>query len=183
MKKIISLVIFISCMWSFSLLAQDVEDDNIDDLITPLEYKLYSAVLKLEESSFTEKELIVLREKTRLQRNESMVTMKTREIIKENLGEDITDDMLDAFASLNAKPADMENYFSSDLNVEFIKRVQEKKLFPLLGEGWKKFYKKYPDSKGIYSFSRASFNETKTKAFVYFEKTVDFGKRGSTISV
>lgn len=38
-----------------------------------------------------------------------------------------------------------------------------------LGEGWRKFYKAYPDSGGYISFSRVGFNDANTQALVYFQ--------------
>jgi hypothetical protein len=40
-------------------------------------------------------------------------------------------------------------------------------------EGWEKFYKDFPHSLGLLSFSRAAFNKTKDKALLYFEHYKD----------
>ncbi len=42
-----------------------------------------------------------------------------------------------------------------------------------INEGWGKFYKDYPQSFGVLSFSRAAFNKNKDAALVYFEHYKD----------
>ena len=58
--------------------------------------------------------------------------------------------------------------------VGFISRAESSEIFksgPNPLDGWKLLYKRYPDAKGILSFSRIGFNHDHTQAIVYFAQT------------
>ena len=88
--------------------------------------------------------------------------------IKTELG--IEDALFDEFVRKNEKPCQLPEKFrfGFDVDISTITPEQQKELFKEdLQQGWKSFYRKYPNSPGIITLSRVAFNEAQDTALVY----------------
>jgi len=80
---------------------------------------------------------------------------------------------LDAVADYIDKNQTQGELFLEDLGIpnELIAREEVAKFFETGGGGWEAFYKRYPGSLGLVSFSKVGFNSRHDQAFVYVAKT------------
>ena len=72
----------------------------------------------------------------------------------------------DAFRQVNAQPASLHHSFHSPLDYELLDSTQLNSIFKKNG-GWPAFYKRYPGSQGILTFSRVGFSADGTQALFY----------------
>lgn len=73
---------------------------------------------------------------------------------------------LEATSDFKAKNIDsypLRSYINQRAEYDFIDEPEIAKLFSF-SDGWKEFYKRYPNSEGILTFSRIGFNLDKTEA-------------------
>jgi hypothetical protein len=67
-----------------------------------------------------------------------------------------------------AEPAQLKECFDIEVPITFISEAEMDRLFnDLAYQGWKPFWKRYPDAQGILTFSHVSFNSDGTRALVY----------------
>lgn len=80
---------------------------------------------------------------------------------------------LDAVADYAHKNETQGELSLKDLGIpnELISPEQVAELFEKGGGGWDTFYKRYPGSLGLVSFSKVGFNARRDQAFVYVAKT------------
>jgi hypothetical protein len=80
---------------------------------------------------------------------------------------------LDAVADYVQKNQAQGELFLEGLGIpnELIAREDVAKFFETGGGGWETFYKRYPGSLGLVSFSKVGFNSRHDQAFVYVAKT------------
>jgi hypothetical protein len=75
---------------------------------------------------------------------------------------------VDDFKARNVKPSAIENKFSVPAKVMFISKAEVERLFAEGGGWWEAFYKQYPKSAGLVTFSNVGFNPEMNYALVYF---------------
>jgi hypothetical protein len=80
---------------------------------------------------------------------------------------------LDAVADYVHKNQTQGELFLEGLGIpnELIAREEAAKFFENGGGGWEVFYKRYPGSLGLVSFSKVGFNSRHDQAFVYVART------------
>jgi hypothetical protein len=82
----------------------------------------------------------------------------------------VEQETLDDFASKAEQIDLLSKHFKLSVPYSLISLESLQKIFrPSAYEGWEAFYKKYPDSSGIISFSRIGFNKRKDQALVYVD--------------
>lgn len=75
----------------------------------------------------------------------------------------------DCYRKKNGNYELVGNYFQTDEKIILVSEDELGKIFvPTCDTGWRKFYRKYPNSVGNTSFSRVGFNSAKTIAVVNF---------------
>jgi len=136
------------------------------------EYKVYSDTLL----QLPEKDVLVIRKKTRLGRN--MKSVEAYDSLKKSFGELINDDLIHEFVAINSKSAELQNKFGKNLNIILMSKESEDKIFKPIDGCWKRFYSEYPNASGIIELSRIAFNADKTKALLYYGSSFDSGKGG-----
>lgn len=120
------------------------------------EYAVYSAILA--DNRYNSEKMVV-----------SEYTIKGFLADTTNLTQQISglsQEIVDDYQAKNIDSQKLENNFTVSSNVIFISEKQTKQIFRK-GEGWNNFYKKYPQSSGLISFSNIGFNQERTQALVY----------------
>ncbi len=74
----------------------------------------------------------------------------------------------DAFRKVNAQQASLRRSFRFPLNYELVDSAQIASTFSKHGGGWPAYYKQFPHSNGIVTFSRVGFSADGTQAFFYW---------------
>lgn len=144
--------------------------------ITDDEYKVYSdLLLQLQETS-AKGQLWVIKDFTILGKtgHAGYDFEKFKSHLKKDFGNDVSDDLLGHFISVNAEPQMLESKFESSLNIAFISKEKEEELFKPVGNGWTRFYAAYPKAKNKLELSRVAFNNDKTKALVCYGMAFDY---------
>jgi len=75
---------------------------------------------------------------------------------------------IDAFRKANAQQAFARRSFQFPIDYEIITSDQLESFFKTHGYSWPAYYKQYPGSNGILTWSRAGFNADGTQALFYF---------------
>jgi hypothetical protein len=78
---------------------------------------------------------------------------------------------IDDFEAENAKSATLENKFNLTTEVKLVSKAEIDKFFGKGGGWWEAFYKTYPKSPGLISFSNVGFNGDVTQAVLYVGHT------------
>lgn len=130
--------------------------DNFSETNENEEYAVYSAILA--DNRYNSEKMVV--SKYTIKGFLADTTNLTRQIA--GLSQEIIYD----YQANNVDSHKLENNFTVSNNVIFISEKQTKQIFRN-GEGWNNFYKKYPQSSGLISFSNIGFNRERTQALVY----------------
>jgi hypothetical protein len=75
---------------------------------------------------------------------------------------------IDAFRRVNAQQALLRRSFRFPLSYELVDSTQIASMFSKNGGGWPAYYKLFPHSNGILTFSRIGFSADGTQAFFYW---------------
>ena len=75
---------------------------------------------------------------------------------------------LDAFRKVNAKQAFIRRSFRPSIDYELVTSAQMERIFCKQCGFWPAYYKQYPGSQGLLTFSGVGFNSDGTQAFFYF---------------
>jgi len=170
--------VFILIILSFCLALQSCREPiaEVPNQIVDDEYKVYSDALSQLVRLPEGKDTLVIREMTTLRPAE--FDERRKSYLKKHFGEKISDDLIEQFGAVNAKPRTLQNKFINSLSIVLISKAEEDKIFHPIDEGWKRFYLKYPKSTGTIELSRAAFDARKTKALLYYGTSFDYGKGG-----
>jgi len=170
--------VFILIILSFCLALQSCREPiaEVPNQIVDDEYKVYSDALSQLVRLPEGKDTLVIREMTTLRRAEFDERRKL--YLRKHFGEKISDDLIEQFGAVNAKPRTLQNKFINSLSIVLISKAEEDKIFHPIDEGWKRFYLKYPKSTGTIELSRVAFDARKTKALLYYGTSFDYGKGG-----
>lgn len=131
--------------------------------------EIYRTILK--ESSAHDKKLVVLQAETtslkiyefELQKTESGVTESVQQLLKRTMPEAELQ-TLDDYVEQNRAPGTLQ---VSDLGANYVFATRNDLDPSKLESFWARFYKKYPNSSGLFFFSKVGFNATHDQAFVY----------------
>ena len=74
---------------------------------------------------------------------------------------------LDAFREVNRQQASLRRSFHPSIDYELVDSTQLESFFKRGGGDWIAFYKRFPGSSGIITFSRVGFSEDGTQALFY----------------
>lgn len=74
---------------------------------------------------------------------------------------------IDAFQALNTRQASLRRSFHPAIDYELVDSAQLESFFKKGGGDWLAFYKRFPGSPGIMTFSRVGFSEDGTQALFY----------------
>ena len=74
---------------------------------------------------------------------------------------------IDAFQKINSQQACIRRSFHIQVNYELIDSTRLDNIFKNNGRGWMTYYKQFPNSQGILTFSRVSFSADGTQALFY----------------
>ena len=139
------------------------------DLVTTMEYAVYSALLdEIDESPKDGKEvkLLVVNDQT-----EGPDKRCVPEEVAQWYGEVKSDELKPLFENLIEKNKDSKPlYRKFKVNRQYVLLNAQNfvSMFEMRNlDGWNEFYKKYPDSSGYITFSRVGFNSNETKALIY----------------
>jgi hypothetical protein len=128
------------------------------------EYDVYSSLLKpFAEKNF--KKVYLVREETSVGISLSESVDTKMSFIKEHFPK-IEPVILDSFRQKNQQRYKLEDKFSKNTNTRILTDAEAGEIFSDPKLGWDKFYLKYPESNGIFDFSRVGFNLNKTQAFL-----------------
>ena len=138
------------------------------------EYRVYDAVIADKErdgtdfGSLLDGRLLVIQEQTDGSSGRSNQWDYVKERIKPS------EEALVDYKANREKPAKLTHRFSTKSQYVLLSKKAWEGIFKVGGSydyesGWKKYYEKYPKSRGYISFSRAGFNKSKSEAFLYFE--------------
>lgn len=126
-------------------------------------YNVYSAVLKetfVDEST----KLLVIEDKTA--DDFTADNEKHWEYLKAGLAP-ISQSTIDDFKSRNAQSFSLEDKFTLTIKTKLISKAEVDKLFGPGGGWWEAFYKSYPNSPGLITFSNVGFNSDGSQALLY----------------
>jgi hypothetical protein len=138
------------------------QDTGLQDPMADQEQAVYAALLRTFAS---EASYYVFWEEIPdfSQSNEDVATVS--DLVIQNL----TQVSVETLASLWARNG-MVHYLSADMNLGapyvLLDSAAREAFFTADGDGWKRFYVKYPESTGIYGFSRVGFNAANDQALV-----------------
>jgi hypothetical protein len=76
-------------------------------------------------------------------------------------------ELIDEFNSKNEKFHPLSNSFTADRKVVLLSKDESTEIFN--NGGWDEFYKRYPQSGGIFMLSRVGFNANRDCAFLYID--------------
>jgi len=128
--------------------------------ITAEEYKVYMAALGENREPF------VIRDKSDMDKESKNIDRySVREFLKELIPETIED-----FQAKNKETAQLKKKFPTNINYTLIKIDELKEFFAYEFDGemdWEAFYKKYPKSGGLYTFSRVGFSQNGQQALLF----------------
>jgi len=157
---------------------QPEEENAFEQTVLSADYKVYSDTLQQlgVGKSDIPKNVLVIKIETIL--GTGTKSAEVYPFIKDKFDELIEDNLINEFAALNSKSAEIQNKFDKTLNVILISKESVDKIFNPIEGGWKRFYSEYPHSSGIIGFSKVAFNADKTKALLYYEDSFDSGKGG-----
>jgi hypothetical protein len=158
-KVVLSAILAIS-MGLVPSRARNLQSDIRDD-----EYAVYSAVI--ESKYGRNSKLVVVRNRTINSGHwDNVVGM-----IKKTMPP-LPQEMLDEFKIKNKESYSLSRSFKIKAEYVLIDVKEINRLFDRdINEGWKAFYRKYPDSPGDLSFSRVVFNADMSRGFVYVSHT------------
>lgn len=74
---------------------------------------------------------------------------------------------IDAFREVNRQQASLQRSFHPAIDYEVVDTAQLESFFKKGGGDWFAFYKRFPGSRGITTFSRVGFSEDGTQALFY----------------
>jgi hypothetical protein len=74
---------------------------------------------------------------------------------------------IDAFRNVNRQQASLRRSFHPAIDYELVDSAQLESFFKRGGGDWLAFYKRFPGSPGIITFSRVAFSEDGTQALFY----------------
>ena len=140
------------------------QDTGSQDPMADQEQAVYAALLRNASNA----PYYVLREELPdfSQSNEDVAA--DSDLIIQNL----TQVSVETLASLWARNGTV-HYLSADMNLGapyvLLDSAAREAFFTADGDGWKRFYAKYPKSTGIYGFSRVGFNAANDQALVYLD--------------
>ena len=129
----------------------------------PQEYMVYATLIE-DWYDQDAGQLIVIRDRTALHR--SAVSLNNELIYVRADMPELTQDTINDFIAKNLKSYPLGRFIELEPNYMVISQAEINDLFEFK-DGWKRFYKQYPDANGIFTFSRVGFNYTKTQALVY----------------
>lgn len=128
--------------------------------ITAEEYKVYMAVLGKT------KEMFVVRDKSGMDKESKNIDrFSVRDFLKELIPETIED-----FQAKNKEIAQLKKKFPTKINYKLINIDELREFFAYEFDGemdWEAFYKKYPKSGGLYTFSRVGFSQDGQQALLF----------------
>jgi len=133
---------------------------NTADTLVDNEYQIYSLILKEQYQEITD---FVIKQRTYSLNSFSL---------NESTVEFIQTEVPDMDTSIFAKAIDINKltfYLDNKFNVpnKSITLISDQEIAYLLGDkSWDGFYNKYPDSKGMISFTRVGFNQDMTEAIL-----------------
>ena len=140
---------------------------NADSGIEEEEYAVYSALINANTGDENRDRLLVINEQP-----SPWVGFleEERDKFYEDLKKSSPELMLETVEDLRAKNKEQHKFARHfDIKRRYI-LVSEKELDAFFKEGggwWEEFYRKYPKSTGIATFSRVGFNADRTQALVY----------------
>lgn len=137
------------------------------------EYAIYAAVIgdlfaddKVTSGSKSKVRTLVIADWTVSNPSAAAVGEEEGKLLKQRLSS-ISQETIDDFTAKNAKSHQITK--SLDLKVKYTLISKEKvdQIFKSVMSGWEEFYKQFPDSGGLISFSRAGLNSKGDQALVY----------------
>ncbi len=126
-------------------------------------YAVYSTVLKevfVDDSN----KLLVIEDKTA--DDFTADNDKHWDYLKQGLAP-ISQATIDDFKSKNAKTSSLEDKFTVTIKTKLISKAEVDKFFAPSGGWWEAFYKSYPNSPGLITFSNVGFNSDGSQALLY----------------
>lgn len=146
------------------------ETNSIDE-----SYAVYSVALKKYESSSENGQkapIIVINENTEI----GNIEKKSNAEFLRNFNLEVPAEFQSAFEDFKSKNIKSEKLIKSfDIAQDYV-LVTKDDVFKSenINEIWKLFYKKYPDSRGLITFSKVGFDADKKHAFIYQEQLCGF---------
>ncbi len=110
--------------------------------------------------------MAVISEKTAISISSENID-STLEYVRTNLSSGISADTLTSFKTRNDQYYPLSPDMQLGLEYKLINQQEMQEIFNGSGKGWDTFYERYPDSPGIFTFSRVGFNSSMDEALVY----------------
>ena len=80
----------------------------------------------------------------------------------------LSDDLIKVFESRLKSPTRLERRFNLGLSYVLVDHREFERVWDKSPDWWSEFYKKYPDSGGVVTFSNVAFSKDGDQALVYF---------------
>jgi hypothetical protein len=80
---------------------------------------------------------------------------------------------LDEFRKVNARQGFLRRSFHPSIDYVIVNSAQLESIFCKTCRSWLAYYKQFPGSQGLLTFSRVGFNADGTQAFFYFSNSCD----------
>jgi len=80
---------------------------------------------------------------------------------------------LDAYRKVNGQPAFLRRSLHPTVDYQLVNRAQLEPIFCYHCGSWPAYYKRFPGSQGLLTFSRVGFNTDGTQAFFYYSNMCD----------
>ncbi len=151
--------------------SQEEKSPDVDE-----DYKVYSAAIVQLNRNAKDKDTFVIRQMTKSgKRDDQDKGERRKAFLKKEFGGQLSDELIENFIEVNLTEQMLQDKFDKNLHVIFISEAEEEAIFrPADGQGWQRFYSKYPRAIGIIEISRVAFNKEKTKALLYYGNSFDY---------
>ncbi|HEY7547124.1 MAG TPA: hypothetical protein VID27_19680, partial [Blastocatellia bacterium] len=130
------------------------------------EYTVYSALIE-ELFISQETKLVVITNRTIAEDDDIGKSLQER--INESIPE-VSKETLSSYESRKKEAHLLSSRFNLRVEYKLVSRGEIDKLLKEEGRWWDAFYKKYPKSPGLISFSNVGFNPEMTEAFLYVSR-------------
>jgi hypothetical protein len=141
--------------------------------ISAEEYAIYAAVVddmfagdKVASDSKSKARTLVIADWTVSNTSAAVVRGDEGTLLKQRLSS-ISQETIDDYMAKNAKSHQITTSFDLKVKYTLISKEKIDQIFRSVMSGWEEFYKQFPGSDGLISFSRAGLNSTGDQALVY----------------
>jgi len=127
------------------------------------EYLVYATVVD-DWYANNQGKLVVIRGRTAL--HKSANSLYNELIYAQSEMPDLKQATIDDFVAKNLQSYPIGDFINQRAKFKILKQEEINELFEFK-DGWVKFYREYPDAKGLLTFSRVGLNPSQTQALVY----------------